>query len=400
MKSTVKQQRLALEKAYKIKDQLIAWRRDFHQNPEIAYEEKRTASIVASHLKELGLEVKTGVGKTGVVGVLKGKEDGPTVGLRADMDALPMKDAKEKEYASKVEGKAHACGHDAHTSILMGVAKLFCEQGSLQRGNIKFIFQPAEEDVGGALSMIKDNVLENDPKVDAIAGLHVDNGMPTGKVAINPGYGCAAVDSIRIKIFGKSGHAAYPHKSIDPIVIASNVITSLQQLASRQVDPLESFVFSVGKITGGSARNIIAPDVEMIGTVRTLNPELRDKIPSRMEMIIKGITEGFGATYKFDYNKGAPAIINDDVLTDLLQQTVDNVLGENHYEIINPSMGGEDFSFFTHQVPGVFFRLGTGNREKGIVYGGHHELFDIDEDALPNGVALLHSFALNYIEEN
>ncbi|MBP3039867.1 amidohydrolase [Bacillaceae bacterium Marseille-Q3522] len=378
-----------------MKEEIISWRRDFHQHPELGFEEERTAQIVANHLKSLGLEVQTGVGKTGVTGLLRGKQDGPTIALRADMDALPIQDQKTTEYCSKVTGKSHACGHDAHTSILMGTAKLLSKTVLIEKGNIKFIFQPAEEGIGGAKSMIEARVLGK-PKGDAIAGLHVNNGTPTGNISLVRGAGCAAADTIRIKIIGKAGHAAYPHRTIDPISISGEIISALQQIASRQVDPLDSVVVTIGKIEGGTATNIIAPDVTMIGTVRTLNPALREEMPERIEKLVKGITEGFGASYKFHYRMGAPSILNDDALVDLMQETADNVLGENHYKLVQPSMGGEDFSYYTHLVPGVFFRLGTGNKEKGIVHGGHHPLFDIDEEALPIGAALLSAFAIQF----
>jgi amidohydrolase len=387
-----------LELAGTLKDQLTEWRRDFHQNPELGFEEKRTSQIVAEHLEKLGLEVNRGVGGTGVVGLLQGKEPGPTIGLRADMDALPIQDQKNVSYCSKVPGKAHVCGHDAHTSILMGAAQYLSKNERPQRGNIKFIFQPAEEGLGGARAMIEDQVL-HDPQVNAIAGLHVNTGIPTGRITGVRGIGCAAADRIKIKIIGKGGHAAHPHLAVDSVSVTAEVISALQHIASRQVDPLDSVVITIGKIHGGAAGNIIAPDVELIGTVRTLNPNLREQMPSRIERVVKGITEALGATYDFSYTMGYPSIINDDGMVDLLQHTADQVLGSNKYEIVKPTMGGEDFSYFTQQVPGVFFRLGVGNEDKNIVHPGHHPMFDIDEDALPIGVALLSTIALNYLKQ-
>ncbi len=388
-----------LEQAKQLKEQVIAWRRDFHQHPELSFEEVRTSRTVAKHLQSLGLEVQTGVGRTGVVGVLRGKESGPTIALRADMDALPMQDQKNVAYQSTVPGKMHACGHDAHTSILMGAAQFLTQVMPPKKGNIKFIFQPAEEGGGGARVMMDDGVLQN-PKVDAIAGLHVFPAVPTGSITAVKGVGCAAADFIEIKIIGKGGHAAHPHTAVDSITVTAQVITALQQIASRQVDPLESVVITIGTINGGSASNIIAPEVNLTGTVRTLNPSLREQMPGKIEKVIKGITEAMGATYEFTYEMGYPSIINDDQMVELVLQTSDQVLGQGKWTLVKPSMGGEDFSYYTYEVPGVFFRLGVGNPEKNTTYPLHHPLFDVDEDALPIGIALLSATALNYLDRN
>nr|WP_239565509.1 amidohydrolase [Brevibacillus fulvus] len=388
-----------LKKASELKDKLIAWRRDFHQHPELAYEEVRTSGQVAQHLESLGLEVTRGVGRTGVVGLLRGKEPGPTIGLRADMDALPILDQKQVEYKSTVTGKMHACGHDAHTSMLMGAAQLLCQLGKPERGNIKFIFQPAEEGGAGAKAMMDDGVL-SDPPVDAIAGLHVFPFVPVGEITAVRGIGCAAADTITIKVIGRGGHAAHPHTSVDSVVISAQVISALQHIASRHVDPLDSIVVTIGKIEGGSASNVIAPEVTMQGTVRTLNPELRAEMPERLEKIIKGVTDAFGATYEFTYHMGYPSVINDDAMVDLVLETADLVLGQGKSRLVKPSMGGEDFSYYTHEIPGVFFRLGVGNREKNAIYPLHHPQFDLDEDALPLGSAMLSAVALQYLQKS
>lgn len=387
-----------LERARQMKEQIVAWRRDFHQYPELGFEEVRTSQTVANHLESLGLEVQRSVGKTGVVGILYGKEPGPTLGLRADMDALPIQDLKNVAYNSKVTGKAHLCGHDAHTSILMGTAQFLAQMGQPHYGNIKFIFQPAEEGLGGARAMIEDGVLEG-PKLDAIAGLHVFPMVPTGQITAVKGIGCAAADRITIKVIGKGGHAAHPHQSIDAIAVTAQVISSLQQIASRQVDPLDSVVVTLGQINGGFASNVIAPEVEMHGTVRTLNPALREQMPEKIERIVKNITEAFGAAYEFTYHMGYPSIMNDDAMVDLILETADQVLGQGKYTVVKPSMGGEDFSYYTHHVPGVFFRLGVGNEDKNSTFPLHHPMFDLDEDALPIGVALLSAYAMNYLDQ-
>jgi amidohydrolase len=392
----VKEQELLLS-ARGLLSQLVEWRRDFHQHPELGYEEHRTSGIVAKHLLGLGLEVKTGVGKTGVVGLLRGKLPGPTFLLRADMDALAIPDRKNVPYSSTIEGKAHLCGHDAHTSMLMGVAQLLTKRG-LQRGNVKFMFQPAEEGLAGAKAMIDDGLLE-EPHVDAAAALHVSPYYPSGRLAVARGAAWAATNSIRIRIIGKGGHAAGPHHTIDSIPIAAQVITALQQIASRQVDPLDSVVLTIGQINGGFATNAIAPEVELLGTVRTLNPDLREKMEEKVEKIVKGVTEAFGASYELKFFEGYPIVMNNDSMVDLFAKTSDEVLGSGGREETKPTMGGEDFAYVAERVPSVMFRLGTRNSEQ-TAYPLHHPSFDLDEDALPLGVAMLSSIALNYLEKN
>ncbi|MEJ8543695.1 amidohydrolase [Brevibacillus borstelensis] len=386
-----------LAKASVLREQIVAWRRDFHQNPELSFEEKRTSDIVAAHLEKLGLEVKRGLGRTGVVGILRGKQPGPTIGLRADMDALPIHDQKDVVYRSTVNGKMHACGHDAHTSMLMGAAQFLSQVERPEKGNVVFVFQPAEEGGGGAQVMIEDGLLR-ETGIEAMAGLHVFPGVPVGRVTAVRGVGCAAADTIHIRVIGRGGHAAHPHLAVDSVAVAAEVISALQQIASRHVDPLDPIVITIGKIQGGTANNVIAPEVELFGTVRTLNPALREQMPERIEKVIAGVTQAFGATYSFAYEFGYPSILNDDGMVDLLLQTSDDVLGEGKYQLVKPSMGGEDFSYYTHHVPGVFFRLGAGNEDQRTRYPLHHPLFDIDEDALPIGVAMLSAFALKYLE--
>ncbi|WP_339185671.1 amidohydrolase [Brevibacillus sp. FSL K6-6036] len=387
-----------LAKASVLREQIVAWRRDFHQNPELSFEENRTSDIVAGHLEKLGLEVKRGLGRTGVVGILRGKQPGLTIGLRADMDALPIHDQKDVAYRSTVDGKMHACGHDAHTSMLMGAAQFLSQVERPEKGNVVFVFQPAEEGGGGAQVMIEDGLLR-ETGIQAMAGLHVFPGVPVGRVTAVRGVGCAAADTIHIRVIGRGGHAAHPHLAVDSVAVAAEVISALQQIASRHVDPLDPIVITIGKIQGGTASNVIAPEVELFGTVRTLNPALREQMPERIEKVIAGVTQAFGATYAFDYELGYPSILNDDGMVDLLLKTSDDVLGEGKYQLVKPSMGGEDFSYYTHHVPGVFFRLGVGNEDKRTQYPLHHPLFDIDEDALPIGVAMLSAFALNYLRQ-
>lgn len=388
-----------LVEAKTLKEQLIEWRRDFHQHPELGFEEVRTSTIVADYLESLGLEVKRHVGKTGVVALLRGENPGPTVGLRADMDALPIQDQKENvPYRSKFDGKMHACGHDAHTAMLMGAATILSRR-PLKKGNIKFIFQPAEEGEGGAELMIKEGCLDN-PKVDVMAGLHVNTGIDTGKITVTEGeIGCASADTFELMVIGSGGHAAHPHQTVDAIAVSGEVITSLQQIVSRQIPPIDSVVITIGTIEGGTATNIIAPTVKMTGTVRTLNPKLRKLLPTKMENVIKGITAAFGATYEFKYNFGFPSIINDLRLRDMVEEVAELVLGKGNCSREKPSLGGEDFAYYSEKVPSIFFRLGVGN-DSMERYPGHHPKFDIDENALPYGSAMLARFAIHYIAQN
>ena len=387
-----------LKEAITLKDQLIEWRRHLHMNPELSFEEYETSKFVLENLKNLGFEIRTPVAKTGVVALLRGTQAGPTVALRADMDALPIQDEKSVPYASTVPGLAHLCGHDAHTTILLGAAKILSKQRPL-KGNVKFIFQPAEEGLAGALHMVKEGVLEN-PDVDVIAGLHVHPTASTGFITVAKDVAMACADSFDIEVIGEGGHAAHPHMSIYSITVAAEVISSLQQIVSRSVDPLKPAVLTIGKIEGGFKRNVIAPSVRMEGTVRVLDPSLRKIISERMEHYIKGICEGMGATYKFDYKFGYPSVKNDNRLIPLLDSVAEKILGDSKLSIVNPSMGGEDFAYYAEKVPGIFFRLGTYNEEKNCVYPNHHPKFDIDEDALPYGAALLAQFALDYIENH
>lgn len=384
-----------LELARQLADQLIEWRRDFHRNPELGYEEVRTAGIVAEHLRGLGLETRTGVGGTGVVGLLRGAQAGPTFLLRADMDALPIPDAKQTDYRSTVEGKGHLCGHDAHTAMLMGAAKLLAARG-LKRGNVKFMFQPAEEGGAGANAMIRDGLLE-EPKVDAAAALHVSPMFAVGRTGAARGAAWAATNPLRIKILGRGGHAASPHQTVDAIAIAAQVVTALQHIASRQVDPLDSVVVTIGKMNGGHAVNAIASEAELLGTVRTLNPQLRVQMRDRIETIVKGITEAFGAGYELELKEGYPVVVNDDDMYGLFARTCDETLGAGNWESIKPTMGGEDFAYVARQVPAVMFRLGTCGGDT-TAYPLHHPSFDLDESAMPLGAAMLASIAINYLE--
>lgn len=385
-----------LSLAQELGSRLTGWRRDLHRHPELGYQETRTAAIVTEHLRNLGLEITTQVGGTGVVGLLRGEQDGPTIALRADMDALPIQDLKETEYRSQNAGVAHLCGHDAHTSMLMGAAELLTGLGKPQHGNIKFIFQPAEEGLAGAKAMIDDGVLEN-PKVDAIAGIHMFPGLDTGTFGVSKGVAFASTDSLKLKIIGKGGHAARPQEGIDAIAVSAQVISALQNIPSRMVDPLEPVVITIGTISGGYMGAALAPEVEMVGTVRTLSAGVRSQLPSLIEQVVSGVCSSFGAGYELSYGEGYPIVLNDEDMVDLMTETSEQLLGRKVWNYIKPSTGGEDFAFYCEQVPGVFFRLGSGNADESTRYPLHHPKFDLDETALPYGVAMLSAIALDFV---
>lgn len=385
----------SLAEARALENELIQWRRHLHMNPELSFQEVKTSQFVASKLREFGYEVQEGIAKTGVVAIKKGNTDGPTIGIRADMDALPIQDQKNAEYSSTVENVAHLCGHDAHTSILLGVAKIL-KNYDLEKGIIKFIFQPAEEGFAGAKHMVEEGVLTN-PAVDGIIALHVNPKVESGIISHCEGPATAYSDKFDLRIIGDGGHAAHPHLSIDSITIATTVVNTMQQIVSRTIEPLEPVVLTFGKIEGGFNHNIIAPEVKLSGTVRTLNPEVKEIVKDKMKSYLKHICEGMGAKYEFDYRDGYPAVYNDPELTPLITDTITTLLGEDYLVYSKPTMGGEDFSFFTNEVPGVIFKIGTGNSEE-TQYPLHHPMFDLDENVLPVGVASLAELSINYIK--
>jgi amidohydrolase len=370
-----------------MKDWLVDIRRTIHMHPELGFEEIETSKLVSEWLERFGLQVKKGIAKTGVVGLLQGNQPGKTVAIRADMDALPLNEANPIPYASKIPGKMHACGHDAHVTILLGVAKFFSSMKDQIRGNIKWIFQPAEEGGGGGRIMVEEGVLDN-PKVDAIFGAHVFPQLSIGKVGVCEGEALAAADRFIIKMIGKSGHAASPHLAKDPILAAGHLITQLHSIVSRNVNPLDSAVITVGKVSGGTAFNIIPDEVELLGTLRSLNSRVREEVKSRIEEVAQGTAHSFGMDYRFDFEYGYPVLINEMEMTKLVIEACSKGIGKGKVENLNPSMGAEDFAYYLEKVPGSFFRLGTGNEERGIVHPYHSSLFDIDEDVLPFGVEI------------
>jgi amidohydrolase len=378
-------------------DEIISIRRDFRKHPELAFEEKRTASIVASYLRQWGYEVQEHVGGTGVVGLLNGKQPGKVIGLRADMDALPMPDEISASYKSLNDGIAHTCGHDVHTANLLGVAKVFSEIG-LEKGTLKFIFQPAEEIGQGAKAMIDDGVMEN-PKVDFMAGLHVNPTLNVGEFSLtNAEYTCGAVDIFELVVEGKGGHAAHPHLAVDAVMISAQVLVALQQIASRQVDPLKPVVLSVGQIQGGTKGTILPNTVTMNGTVRTLDPSVRDQVPKSMEKIATQIAEAYGGKAYLDYQKVTPSIKSDAAARVALSELVVDLFGKESFKWVNPSMGGEDFAYFSQLVPSVFFRLGTKSSDD-TAYGNHHPKFNVDEEAIRFGMTVFSVLTQRYLNE-
>lgn len=386
-----------IKKAEQLQDTLVTIRREIHSNPEIGFQEVKTSALVADELRKLGLDVRTNVAVTGVVGTLKGKYPGKTLLIRADMDCLQLTELNDVPYKSRNEGFMHACGHDAHTTCLIGAAMLLSQYKEQLKGNVKFVFQPAEEINGGAQIMVKEGVLD-DPKVDAVMGIHVWPTIEAGKIGVRYGALCAAPDFFKIIIQGKGGHAALPDKCIDPVSIGCQVYMSLQTIISRRVDPLEPAVITVGKLNAGTSLNIIPDTLVMEGTVRTLSKELRDEIPKMMEAVVKGITEANGAVYEFEYRRNYPPLVNDGIITQIIEEAGIEVLGrDNVVRIPKPTMGGEDFAYFQENIPGSFFIIGTCNPEKGTDKPLHHSQFDIDEDILYKASAVIAACALKYL---
>jgi amidohydrolase len=379
-----------------MREELVARRRDLHMYPELAFEEFRTAGIVAEELNKLGLEVQTGVGKTGVVGMLEGTQDGPTILVRADMDALPIVEENEFSYKSTVPGKMHACGHDGHTTIALGVAKLLSQHRDQIAGRIKFVFQPAEEVVGGAKAMVEDGVLR-DPRPDVTVGLHLWNGMPLGRIGVADGPVMAGSSVFILKIVGKGGHAASPQHTIDPVVCAAQVITSFQSIVSRNVNPLDSAVVSVTRLQAGTAFNIIPQDVELRGTVRTFKPEVRDMVLQRMREIAEGIAQAMGCSARLDIEHHVLPVKNHPEVGERLRGVFRRFVGDDGLDLNERTTGSEDVGYFMSDIPGMYFFVGAEAPNRSEYYGHHHPRFDFDENALPLSVALMSAAVAEYV---
>lgn len=369
---------------------LVALRREIHRRPELGFEEERTAALIERELRAIGLEPRRVAG-TGVTAVIEGVRPGFTAGLRADMDALPLTERSGVSFASEVEGKMHACGHDAHTAMLIGAARTLVAERAQLHGRTVLLFQPAEEGPGGALPMIEAGVLEG-PHIDALAMLHVDIRLSTGTIGITPGSVAAAADEIHLTIEGRGGHGAYPHLSVDAIPAAAATVLALQNIAARETDPLRSVVVTIGTIEGGYRNNIIADRVHLTGTMRSHDPAIRDGLEARIRRIVDGVTAAYGATAHLNIIYGYPPVVNNPALAGWFaprlarSETVEVVAAD-------PTMGGEDFAFFANARPGLMMRLGVRNEAIGAVHPGHSPEFMIDEAAIPIGVRALVRFA-------
>ncbi len=368
--------------------ELTETRRVIHRHPELGFQEVRTAALVSERLRSLGLTVKEGVARTGVVGLLQGGRPGKTILLRADMDALPIQEASGAEYASKIPGVMHACGHDAHTAMLLGAARVLMARRDRLAGNVKFVFQPAEEGPGGARPMIEAGVMQN-PQVDLAFGLHLINDFPVGVVALRPGPVMASMDTLEITVKGKGGHGAFPHQAVDSIVIAAQVVMALQTLASREINPTVPVVLTLGTIHGGFRHNVIAPEVSLTGTVRTFDESLRKTFPERIERVVRQVCQAFRAEAEVRYEFGYPVTVNDPAMTHFVQKIASEVVGPERVWPMDAMMGSEDMAYFLRVVPGCFFFLGSSNPAKNLTVPHHSPEFDFDEACLPLGVQVL-----------
>ncbi|HOP95174.1 MAG TPA: M20 family metallopeptidase [Dictyoglomaceae bacterium] len=385
------------EEIQEIMEEVIEIRRDIHKYPELGFQEYKTSDKITRYLKNLGIDVKR-MAKTGVVGILKGKEEGKTILLRADMDALPIQELNNVPYKSQNDGVMHACGHDGHTAILLGTAKILAKHKDELKGNVKFVFQPAEElPPGGAELMIKEGVLEN-PYVDKVYALHLWNLIPTGKISVRKGTFCAQADAFTIKVKGKGGHGSAPNKTVDPIIISTQIVQALQAVPSREIDPLTPFVLSVCKIQSGDTFNVIPEEAEIQGTVRSFDQNLAKKVSKRVKTIAKNISEAFLGEAEVDYQFGYPPVKNDGKEVKLVKEIAKEVIGEENIEDLGPSMGGEDFSYFLEKRPGAMFWLGSSNEEKGLTHPNHSAFFDFDEESMAIGIEIFAKIVMKNLE--
>lgn len=377
----------------RLADHVVLIRRDLHMHPELGYKEHRTAGIVSDRLRSLGYEVHEGVGGTGVVGVMRGGRPGRTIMLRADMDALPILEERSHTYRSQAEGVMHACGHDGHVAILLGAAALVADRRDELAGTLCLVFQPAEEGLAGAKAMIDDGLFERFG-IERAYGLHLSTKYPTGVLGFREGPMYASSDSIEIDVLGVGGHGSAPHDAVDPIYTAANFITSVQQVVSRQIDPLEPAVVTIGSIHAGTTHNVIPRTARMLGTVRAFSNDVRESMPKRIERVLHSCCEQSGASFDFKYLWRYPVTANDRVQTQYVRDLATKTVGEGMVVDAAMLMGAEDFSFFAQRVPACFYTLGaSGNADTSHPH--HSSLFDIDEAALPNGVAMMTAIALN-----
>ncbi len=383
-------------RAAQLDEHLVTWRRDFHSHPEIAFQEQRTAGKAADELRALGLEVQTEVGRTGVVAILEGAHDGPTVLVRCDMDALPMTEENTVPYASTDPAAMHACGHDGHTAIGLAVAHILTDLRDNIHGRVKFVFQPAEETAEGARAMIKDGVL--DAPVPAVAlGLHLWNSMPVGQVAVTPGPAMAGADTFDIVIRGKGGHGASPHETRDPLLAAAQVVTALQSVVSRNVDPLDTAVLSVTSFHAGTAANIIPPEAHLRGTIRSYTDSVHDLVIKRLHELTEGITRAMGCEAEVKTVQVTPPLVNDLQVSQVVSQAIMPYVKLQPILTDVRTMGAEDMAIFLQHTPGCFIFVGSGNSDRGLDFPHHHPRFDFDEAALSIGATLLTAAVAAYV---
>ncbi|HLL13694.1 MAG TPA: amidohydrolase [Pyrinomonadaceae bacterium] len=400
---TAKREQRIAQAAEAMRAQLVAQRRDFHMHPELSNREERTSRIVAERLKSLGFdEVRIGVARHGVVGVLKGGRPGGVVAVRADMDALPIQETNDVPYKSRNAGVKHACGHDVHTTVALGVAEVFSKMRAEISGTIKFIFQPAEEgppagEEGGAPLMIKEGALEN-PRPQAIFGLHTEPNVQAGQIGYHSGAAMASSDTFSVTIRGKGAHGAQPQLGVDAVVVASECVLALQHIRSRRIDPLEPLVITIGTISGGTRFNVIANEVKLTGTMRTHNERVRERAIELMRETLTHVTAAYGATFELNFEGSNPVTYNEPALVEAMLPTIRRVVGTENALAIKPFMPAEDFSYFQKVVPGFYFFLGVGNRARGITAGWHTPDFDVDEESLVVGVKVMSNVLLDYLD--
>jgi amidohydrolase len=379
-----------------LRPRLVEVRRDLHRNPELGFRETRTGRIIAHHLRDLGIEVRGEVGQTGIVGLLEGGRPGPTVMWRADMDALPIQEESRHDYASEVDGAMHACGHDGHVAIALGLAELLASKRRSLAGTVKLVFQPAEEGGGGAQAMIRDGVLRQ-PDVDVALGLHIDNDLDTGTASVSPGLVMAAGSDFTVQLSGRGGHAAAPHLTSDPVVAASFLVTAIHTVVSRQVDPLAPAVITVGAVDAGTAENVIPGEASLRGTIRCFEEETMAEVVGRVRHLSEGVAKAFGVSCEFHVEEGYPATRNDEKITEGVRAVLVEKLGEKALEPMR-LLGSEDMAYYLREVPGCYFFLGSRNVEKGCDAPHHAPRFDFDEDVLPLGVQLAHDVVAQLLQ--
>lgn len=380
-----------------INDELVYIRKDLHRFPEVGFQEHRTAAKVAEYMENLGLEVRTGIGGTGVVGLLRGENEGPTIGIRACLDALAMEECSGVDYASENEGVFHGCGHDGNMAIALGAAKILSQYKGVIKGNVKFIFQPSEEETGGAAALIQAGVLR-DPAVDAILHVHNWHGIRQGVIGVKPGPVLASSDVFHLDIIGRPGHGAWPHMAVDPIVVAADVISAIQNIISREIDPVKPALITIGMIHGGTAVNIIAAKITLDGTVRAYHQEVRDYIARRLEEVVNGITQSARATYQLTYNRITPPANNDPRLTAKVSRILkDSFEPDMITDEIPSEMGCEEFALFQQEIPGLFIFLGKDKAGEPIV-PIHDPEYIFNDETLAIGVKALCEIVLKYCD--